>query len=103
MNPAYTILTNPHIINNIIYNHKGLQTPTAKIMNNFFKDYDTKLLIDIYYNDWDECVLEPLSNYKEKLLIEQIKEGYYMPDMSYYDDYFSSVKSTRWLNSIYGV
>jgi hypothetical protein len=96
MNPAYIILTNPHIITNIIYNHKGLQTPTAKIMNDFFEKYDTKLLINnIYYNDWDECVIEPLPNYEAKLLIDEIKElGYYYDSrgdkLSYYNDFFAT-------------
>ncbi len=44
MKLGYTILTNPHIMNNIIFKHKGLQSPTAKIMNDFFKKYDDEAL-----------------------------------------------------------
>ena len=91
MNPAYIILTNPHLITNIIYNHKGLQTPTAKIMNDFFNDYDAKLLINnIYFNDWGERMCDELSTEQEKDIIDSIKEEGYYNDMSYWDDYFAT-------------
>ena len=98
MNPAYTILTNPHIINNIFYKHKGLQSPTAKIMNDFFKEYDNKVLSErYYYNDYDEQIREQLSETEEKLIINRIKEGFYDDEPSYYTEYFLRVKMLRCL------
>lgn len=94
MKLGYTILTNPHIMNNIIYKHKGLQSPTAKIMNDFFKNYDDEVLIArYYYNDYYEQIREYLSETEEKVIIDIIKEGF--DDLPYYYEYFLECKIQR--------
>jgi len=96
MNPAFTILTNPHIINNIFYKHKGLQSPTAKIMNDFFKEYDTEVLNErYYYNAYDEQIREEVSKTDEKLIIDIIKECFYDDEPSYYTEYFLECNMKR--------
>tara|TARA_R110000803_G_scaffold196143_1_gene259426 strand:+ start:193 stop:486 length:294 start_codon:yes stop_codon:yes gene_type:complete len=94
MNPAFTILMNPHLINNIVYKHKGLQSPTAKIMNDFIRDYDNDLL-NVGFDQMMDS--EGLSKHivgcfsKEKL-INMIKEGtyYYNNSIAYYTYYFDN-------------
>ena len=91
MNPAFTILMNPHLINNIVFKNKGLQSPTAKIMRDFFRDYDDDLVNVGFDQMMDE---EGLSKHlifffsKEKL-INMIKEGnyYYYNDIAYHTYY----------------
>ena len=94
MNPALTILMNPHLINNIVYKHKGLQSPTAKIMQDFFRDYDDDLINVGFDEMMDE---EGLSAHFINLLsrhelINNIKEGnyYYYNDIAYHTYYFDN-------------
>jgi len=94
MNASFTILMNPHLINNIVYKHCGLQSPTAKIMKDFFKQYDDDLVSVGFDEMMDE---EGLSAHfinllsREKLL-NLIKEGnyYYYNEIAYYTYYFDN-------------
>jgi hypothetical protein len=91
MNPALTILTNPHLINKIVYKHKGLQTPTAKIMQDFFRDYDEDLINVGFDEMMDEEGLgaHAVSILGKSKFINLIKEGnyYYYNDIMYHTYY----------------
>ena len=94
MNPALTILLNPHLINNIVFKHSGLQTPTAKIMRDFFRDYDENL-IDVGFDEMmnEEGLSKHIINvFSKEKLITMIKEGYYYTynDIAYYSYYFQN-------------
>jgi len=94
MNSAFTILMNPHLINNIIYSHKGLQSPTAKIMKDFFRDYDDDL-INVGFDDMmeeDGLSQHFIKLYSKEKFINAIKEGnfYKYEDIAYYSYYFQN-------------
>lgn len=93
MNPAFTILMNPHLINKIVYKHKGLQSPTAKIMRDFFRDYEDELVNIGFDEMMDEEVSEHfIKVFSKEKLINMIKEGYYYKynDIAYHTYYFDN-------------